>query len=96
MPGCFVRRKSPAAIVPAVKPVVVPPVRVPAKPRIDAALMAQYRDALQWYAGQVKNNAPLEDQRSTLERIIEKYDGKMDVSSIKAELKKLKKELEVL
>jgi len=84
---------APTAVAPtapvAPKPVAPPP----AKPRVSPDLLAQYSDALKFYSQQTKSGAPLEERIATLQRTIDKYEGKgLDISSVYTELKKLKGE----
>jgi hypothetical protein len=70
-------------------PVAAP--KAPAKPRIAPDLLAEYGNSLKFYTQQAKSGASVTERTATLQRIIDKYTGKgIDLSSIQAEMKKLK------
>ncbi|HOW28910.1 MAG TPA: type IX secretion system membrane protein PorP/SprF, partial [Elusimicrobiota bacterium] len=86
MPEAPVAAVAPVA-TPA-KPAVVQPT-VPAKPKVTPELLAQYSDALKFYSQQVKEGADVSERIATLKRTLQKFEGKLDVSVTRSELKKL-------
>jgi len=82
------RRRIPRVPAPP-KDRVSTPVKASAGP--DPKLLKAYSDSLEYYTNRAKSGASVEERVRILERIIEKYEGKgIDISAVKAELKKAK------